>query len=154
MISGTMPQWQKNVHRFGIAITWLLLGGVGLANFHSLSLARGPRAVNGVLFVTFWLIVAAAVGIGTQLWYWRRMVSEFTYDGGALRFRTLGRASTQTRALPEIADIREWRGRGSTIGYRLTFRDGAKIYLQNTVANSTALAEQIQRYAGLSRAKI
>ena len=147
MISGTMPLWQKNIYRFGIAMTWLALGGVGLANFHSFSLARGAKAGNGMLFVTFWLIVAAAVTIGTQLWYWRRMVSEFTYDGGALRFRTLGRASMQTRALPEILDIRDWRNRGSSIGYRFRFRDGEKIYLQKTVANSTALAEQLRRAA-------
>jgi len=110
MISGAMPRWQKNVHRLGLVVTCLLLGGLGLANFYSLSIAHGLTAVNGMLFLTFWLIVVAAVGIGSQLWYWWGMVSDFTYDGGALRFRTLGRASAETRALPETADIREWAG--------------------------------------------
>jgi hypothetical protein len=80
-----------------------------------------------------------------QVWFWRRIVNELSYDGRALRFRTLGTAEMRARDLSEIADLAEWQGRGGPIGYRLRFRDGEKVYLQFGVSNSTAAVEQIRR---------
>jgi hypothetical protein len=80
-----------------------------------------------------------------QVWFRRRVVKEFNYDGSALRFSTLGTPETQTRAISEIAEIAEWQDRGGTQGYRLRFLDGQKIYLQYGVANSVAVAEQMRR---------
>jgi hypothetical protein len=70
------------------------------------------------------------------------MVCEFDFDGSTLRFRTLG--IRQTRPLADVAQVKDWRGRGGPIGYRLVFRDGAKVYLEYSVANSIALADQLR----------
>jgi hypothetical protein len=54
---------------------------------------------------------------------------------------------TQVRSFAEIKQVKEWRGRGGLIGYRLSFRDGGKVYLEYSVANSIALADQLRRDA-------
>jgi hypothetical protein len=43
-----------------------------------------------------------------QVRFWRRIVNELSYDGRALRFRTLGTAEMRARDLSEIADLAEW----------------------------------------------
>lgn len=91
-----------------------------------------------------WFAFLAALSMGLQLWYHRRTIAEFTFDGSLLRFTTLGNAGTQTRALSEIVQVREWRGRGAPLGYRLDFRDGAKVYVEYSLANATTLGEQLR----------
>jgi hypothetical protein len=82
--------------------------------------------------------------IARQSWFLRRIVCEFDYDGATLQFRTLGIQQTQVRPLADIAQVKEWRGRGGTRGYRLVFRDDWKVYLEYSVANSIALANQLR----------
>lgn len=145
MISGTMPKWQQNFHRFGFGLMCLLFGGFGLLNGRFLLLARQAGPAKGLVLSSLVFITIAGFGVGMQVWFWRRIIREFSYDGRALRFRTLGTTEMKTRDLREIADVREWRGRGGQLGYRLVFRDGQKIYLQYGVPNSVAAAEQIRR---------
>lgn len=95
-------------------------------------------------------VAVAGFGIGSQVWFRRRLISEFHYGGGALRFRTLGTAEMQLRDLSEIAKVDNWRGRGGALGYRFRFRDGHKVYLQYGVSNSVAAAEQIRHDLRLS----
>jgi hypothetical protein len=144
-ISGVMPRWQKNLHRFSFGLLFLVIGGFALVNLHFVPLLRGAGAAKGAMLIMLWMVLIAAIGIGTQLWFWRRMVSDFSYDGSALRFRTLGRPEMETRYLMEITNICDWRARGSRMGYRLTFRDKQKIYLQYSVSNSAEVAELIRR---------
>ncbi len=102
-----------------------------------------------LLISTLLYAVVAALSIVLQLWYHRRIIAQFEFDGSALRFRTLGNPEAQTRALVEVADVRPWRGRRGPIGYRLSFRDGGKAYLEYSVSNARALGEQLQAHVGL-----
>lgn len=144
-ISGVMPRWHRNVHRFGFGLMCALFALFGFMQVRFLPLSGNDRAARGAALIGVWLLAIATIGFGMQLWFWRRMVAEFSYSGQALRFRSLGRPEMQTRVLSEIADIRTWRGRGYPLGYRLRFRDGEKIYLQNSVSNCEAVVEQIRR---------
>ena len=144
MISGTMPRWQQNIHMFGFGLMCLLLGGFGLRSIRFLLPVRGVWPSKGLFVSSLVFMAVASFGIGMQLWFRRRLVKEFSYEGRALRYRTLGTAELQTRDLSEIAEIGDWRGRGGSLGYRLRFRDGEKIYLQHGVSNSAAAAEQIR----------
>jgi hypothetical protein len=123
----------------------ILFGGFGLFNGRMLLRVGEVPAQKGLLLFGLVFVAVASFGIGMQIWFRRRIVNEFTYDGHALRFRTLGMAERQTRALSEIADLGKWRGRGGPLGYRFQFRDGQKVYLQYGVSNSVAAAEQIRR---------
>jgi len=92
---------------------------------------------NRTLLVFSAMFVAMALfGIGSQIWFRRRMISDFTYDAQALRYRTLGIAEMQMRTLWDIAKVRTWRGRGGALGYVLRFRDKHKLYLEFSVSNS------------------
>jgi hypothetical protein len=102
------------------------------------------QARKGVFFMTAWIIVLAGFCIGMSVWFWKRIIIEFSYDGSALRLRTLGRPDMQTRALSEIQDVDGWRGRGGPQGYKLKFRDGQKMYLHYSVTNAAAAAERIR----------
>jgi hypothetical protein len=148
MISGEMPKWQRIVHRSGVGFMCVFFAGFGIWNvrlFLVNAAAGRARAqpIGSLLFAAM-----AVLSIGMQLWYQRRIITEFTFDGSALRFTTLGNSEAQTRALPEIVAVREWRGRGGSLGHRLAFRDGGKAYLSYSVSNATALAEQLKTYVG------
>ena len=73
------------------------------------------------------------------------LLREFNYDGRTLQFRTLGIRQTQVRPLEDIAQVKEWSGRGGPIGYRLVFRDGWKVYLEYAVPNSITWADELRR---------
>jgi len=140
-----MPKWRQNLHTIAFGVMCLLFEGFGLFAWNFLFPAGEARPAKGLLLSGLAFFAIAGLGIGTQVWFWRRIVKEFSYDGSALRFRTLGTAEMQTQELSEIADLREWQGRGGPLGYRIGFRDGKKIYLQYGVSNSVAAAEQIRR---------
>jgi hypothetical protein len=78
--------------------------------------------------------------------YLRTIVSEFRYDGSILRFRTVGRRKPQALRLTEIMSIREWKGRGGPVGYRLQSQDGEKLYLESSVSNSTTLVNLLRTH--------
>jgi hypothetical protein len=145
VISGTMPKRQQNFHTLAFGVMCLLLGGFALLSGHFLLSDGEARPAKGLLGSSLVFVAVACFGLGMLVWFRRRIVNVFSYDGCALRFSTLGRAEMQTRDLSEIADLREWRGRGGPLGFRLCFRDGQKVYLQYGVVNAAAAAEQMRR---------
>ena len=144
MISGTMPKWQQNFHTFAFGVMCLLFGGFGLLSFRFLIGAGQVHPSKGLRLISVVFVAIAGFGIGMQVWFRRRIVKEFTYEGRALQVRTLGRAKFRTLDLSELSHLREWQGRGGPLGYRLRFRDGDRVYLQYGVSNSVAAAEQIR----------
>lgn len=118
----------------------VLFAGLGLISARTAFAAtdKAPIIVS-LIFMAF-----TASAIAGQFWFQRRIVCEFAYDGATLQFRTLGIPATQVRPLAEIAEVKEWRGRGGPLGFRLVFRDGWKVYLEYSVKNSIALANQLR----------
>ena len=150
MIQGTMPKRPRIMHTLGFVFLCTVFAGVGLLSLSFLLQAsqtpsKAKPAAPGLFLASFVMIAVSAAGIGAQIWFRRRIVSEFSYDGSALRFSTMGRPARHPRDDSEIADIGEWRGRVGVLGYRLQFRDGGKLYLEYGVSNSGAAAEQISR---------
>jgi hypothetical protein len=97
------------------------------------------------------IILMAALlvgGLATNLRSLGRNITEFSYDGSALRFRTSARRDMKVRSIDEIDEINPWYGRGSglgqMLGYRLTFRDQQEVRLELRVSNAEALAERLQ----------
>jgi len=144
VISGTMPKWQQNFHTFSFGVMCFLFGGFSLFSLRFLIHAWEVHPSKGLVLISVVFFAIVGFGIGMQLWFRRRIVKEFSYDGRALLVRTLGRAEIQTLDLSELAHLGEWRGRGGPLGYRLRFRDGEKVYLQYGVSNCVAAAEQIR----------
>jgi hypothetical protein len=103
--------------------------------------ANQVRVVVSLLFLAF--TTAAITG---QFRSQRRMICDFRYDGRILQFRTLGGKQIEMRPVPDIADVREWRGRGSVLGYQLRFRDERRVYLEYSVSNSAALADRLRAH--------
>jgi hypothetical protein len=142
MIEGVMPKSHQYLNRFSGVLMSLLVEGLLLFNEIFLLRAGNAGAATGVFHLS---IVWAGFTIGIQMWFQRRIVCEFDYDGRALQFRTLGIRQTQVRPLEDLAKVKDWSGRGGPIGY--LFRGGGKVYLYYSVANSITLANQLRRDA-------
>ena len=145
VISGVMPKSRRYYHRFASGLVCFLLAGIGVLAVRLLF--QPAHRSEGLLIATLLYLAVAALGIATQVWFQRRIIGEFHFDSASFRFRALASSTTETRALSEIADVREWRGRGRALGYMLVFRDGGKAYLQHCVSNAPAVAEQLRSYA-------
>jgi len=70
-----------------------------------------------------------------------RKVVEFTCDESSFRFRISRSEPGETRALSEVAAVRESGGRGQPTGYYVIFRDGRKVFLGRSLPNAKAAAE-------------
>jgi hypothetical protein len=150
VISGTMPKWQRYVHTFGSGFMCLFFCGLGLLCVRLLLTREAPSAKVPYYASVVVMLTMSAGLIAMLLRSRRRIVTEFTYDGRALRFCTLGAPEMQIRDLSEIDKIQDWQGRGGSMGYRFRFRDGAKIYVEYAVSNAVTLAETIrQQISGL-----
>lgn len=118
----------------------VLFAGLGFIGVRVLFAAREqPPRIVSLLFMAF-----AVTAISGTMWFQRRMICGFDYDGGTLRFRTLGVPQTQVRPFSDIQQVKDWRGRGGPIGYILVFHNAGKLYLEYSVSNSIALAEQLR----------
>jgi hypothetical protein len=146
VIAGAMPKWRQYFHRFAGGFMCVWFAGLGVYSART-PFAAGTRPEKARIIVSLIFMALATSAIVAQFWFQRRIVCEFTYDGSTLQFRTLGISQTQMRPLEDIAQVKEWRGRGGPIGYRLVFQDGAKAYLEHSVANSVALVDQLRRDA-------
>lgn len=139
-----MPKWRRYFHAFAagfMCVAFVCVGCVAVRGFFPS--AAEPRT-KGLFIAGAAMIAMVIFCIGGQVWFRRRMIAEFSFDGSALRFRTLGNPEMETRDLSQIAEVRDWRGRGTPLGYRLKFRDGRKFYLEYSVSNSAAIAEEIR----------
>jgi len=120
---------------FGVLMWW---------GFHT----APPQQSRGPLgFATICLIV---LSLGIILWFWKKLIKEFNYDGRTFRFNTLASPEMQARDISAIEEVDQWTGRGSPLGFCIKFRDGAKLYLQYGVSNAVALAERLRYDLGSS----
>src|SRR3974390_3437032 len=85
------------------------LRGAGIMSVRFIFLGTSTQT-RGLVVASLIMATFAVFAILGQLWFHRRMISEFTLDGEALRFRTLGISEMQTRHIPEIAKISDWQG--------------------------------------------
>ena len=146
MIAGTMPKWQQYGHRAPLVLV-ALFGALMWWGFHT---APSHQSQGGNGFATIFLIVLGLSLIGGVLWFWKRLLKEFNYDGRTFRFNTLASPEMQARDLSAIEEVEDWTGRGGPLGFCIKFRDGAKLYLQYGVPNAAALAERIRHDLGSS----
>jgi len=150
MIAGAMPKWRRYFHRFAAGFMCLWFCGLAFIGMRTVlptgeGRADRARAVVGLLFLAFGVVATAG-----QLWFQRRIVCDFSYDGYTLQFRTLGGQAMQMRPLLDLKEVREWRGRGGPQGFRLRFRDKQRVYLEYAVSNSITLAERLRADLGAS----
>jgi hypothetical protein len=104
----------------------------------------GDPRTKGRVVASALMLAMVTFCIGGQVWFQRRTISEISFDGRGLRLRTLGTKQMETLDLSEIAEVRDWIGRGNALGYRLKFRDGRKYYLGYSVSNCAAIAAEIR----------
>jgi hypothetical protein len=144
VIEGVMPKWQRYLHNSATVFMSVLVVGMTLLYARFIIPPAHTGSAKARFFLSFLFVAFAVFGIGSLIWYHRRIIAEFRYDGSALRYRTLGTREPQDRPLADIASIRDWRGRGGQLGYRLQFQDKQKLYLEFSVSNSIALANRLQ----------
>ncbi len=146
MIAGAMPKWQQYGHRVPLVVV-ALFGVLMWWGFHTAP-SHQSQGRNG--FATICLIILGLGLIGGVLWFWKRLIKEFNYDGRTFTFNTLANPEMQAQDLSAIEEVGEWTGRGGPLGSCIMFRDGAKLYLQYGVSNAAALAERIRNDLGSS----
>src|SRR5579864_5551544 len=146
MIAGTMPKWQQYGHRAPLVMV-ALFGALMWWGYHTAPSHQSPGR-NG--FAAIFLIVLGLSLIGSVVWFWKRLIKEFNYDGGLFTFNTLANPEMQVRDLSAIEEVGDWTARGGPLGFCIKFHDGAKLYLQYGVSNAAALAERIRYDLGSS----
>ena len=146
MIAGAMPKWQQYSHRSPVVMV-ILFGALIWWGVHSAP-SHQPQGHN--VWAITWMIVLGLGFIGSGIWFWKRLIKEFNYDGRTFTFNTLANSEPQVRDVSAIEEVGEWTGRGGPLGYCIKFRDGAKLYLQNGVSNAAALAERLRYDLGSS----
>src|SRR5579871_3108311 len=107
-----MPRWRQRYHLFAACFMCLLFTGISI--IAAISVFGGARVQDGGtarIIATVVFGILAILGAVAQFWTRRRIVKEFSYDGHELRFRTLAGSEEQIWLLPEIASVREPRGR-------------------------------------------
>jgi len=149
-ISGKMTRWQQLSGRL---VTWCvtlvfvgsLLRGVFFWEFSPLG--TSPATVTRIAAVACICIVGLVVYMYMTRDI-RQCVAEFTCDDNSLRFRKLGNARTETRALSEIATAVERCDKsGVSLGCWVTFRDTPAVFLEYALLpNARALAERLRSH--------
>jgi len=143
MIAGTMPKWQQYGHR-APAVVVAFMGVWMWWGFHMVpSLQTRGHNYFAIIF-----LLALAFGVGSIIWFWKKLIKEFSYDGRTLTFNTLANPGTQVQDLSAVERVADWTGRGGTIGLSIKFRNGPKVYLHYGVPNAAAAAAQIRSDLG------
>ena len=140
MITGAMPRWQQYAHRAPVVVV-VLFGVLMWWGFHTSS-SRRPHGPN--YFATICLIAIGLGLLGSGVWFWKKLIKEFRYDGETFTFNTLADPETQARDLFAIEEVGDWTGRGGPAGFCIKFRDGTKVYLHYGVTNASAAAARIR----------
>jgi hypothetical protein len=148
VITGVMPKWQLYLHKSAGVFMFLVFGGMGFMNVRLMIAGMHAGPNRAILFFSVLFVFFVVAAVTSQVWFHRRIISEFRYDGSSLQFRTIGTQEPQMRPLADIASIREWRGRGGPLGYLLQFQDKSKLYLEFSVSNSIALANRLRTHLG------
>lgn len=139
-----MPPSKRYLHASFAGFMTLLFAGLAIFNIRFLFTAAVPGAGRPTRIVSALFIVLSAVVIWLQIWWRNRVVREFSYQDSTLRFRTLGISRQRERARKELEEVRDWRGRGGQLGYRLIFRDGSHLYLELSVSHAEELARELR----------
>jgi len=124
----------------------LLFGGLFVLSLRILLPGKGAN--RSQIAASLIMMAVSVSTIAMQFRFRTRIVREFSYDGRALRFNTLGSPAQETRDRSDIEKISEWQGRGGTQGYKIRFRGGKTIYLSSAVTNSREAAERISTDLG------
>jgi hypothetical protein len=127
---------------------FLVFGGMAFIDVRMMIAAAHAGPDRAIMFFSFLFMLIVGAAIGSQVWFHRRIISEFRYDGLTLQFRTIGIKEPQMRLLSHIKAIRDWKGRGGPLGYRLQFQDKQKLYLEFSVSNSIALVNRLRAHLG------
>jgi hypothetical protein len=143
MISGVMPRRKQIFHVCVAAFLFSVFAGAAFVNAQLLLPSHKPP-VDPLLRAIAFLFILLAVGvIAMQVWYRRRIIREFSYDGATLHYQTLSRAEAHSRFPAQLVAIRDWAGRGGVMGYQLIFRDHPKAYLEDDTPNASKLIERL-----------
>jgi len=145
MISGVMPKRKQIFHVCVAAFIFSVFAAAAFVNAELLLPSHRPPANTLLRIVSFLFILLAIAVIAMQVWYRRRIIREFSYDGATLHYQTLSRAEAHSRFPAQLVAIREWAGRGGVMGYQLIFRDAPKAYLEDDTPNATALIERLMQ---------
>jgi hypothetical protein len=104
-----MPKWRQYFYRFAGGLMCVLFAALGAGGARN-PFAAGTRPDKARIIVSLIFIAVAASAIAGQIWFQRRLVCEFDYDGPTLQFRTLGIPQTQMRPLAEITQVKDGAG--------------------------------------------
>jgi hypothetical protein len=108
MIAGAMPKWQQYSHRSPVVMV-ILFGALIWWGVHSAP-SHQPQGHN--VWAITWMIVLGLGFIGSGIWFWKRLIKEFNYDGRTFTFNTLASSETQVRDVSAIEEVGEWTARG------------------------------------------
>lgn len=143
MITGVMPKRKQFFHACVSAFIFVIFAGAGLVNGEMILPSHRPPVSDALKVIGFLFILLAMGVIAMTLWYRRRIIREFQYDGTTLHYQTLAEPHMQSRFPHQLMVIREWAGRGGLMGYQLIFRDAPKAYLEDDTPNASALIERL-----------
>jgi hypothetical protein len=143
MISGVMPKRKQLFHTCVSAFIFVIFTAAALVNGEMILPSHRPRVSEALRVIGFLFILLAIAIILWVMWYRRRIIREFQYDGVTLHYQTLTIRHMQSRFPHQLREIREWAGRGGVMGYQLFFRDAPKAYLEDDTPNATALIERL-----------
>ncbi len=143
MISGTMPKRKQLFHTCVAAFIFVIFASAALVNGEMILPSHRPPVSDALRVIGFLFILLAIGVISMAMWYRRRIIREFQYDGITLHYQTLTIRHMQSRFPHQLVVIREWAGRGGLMGYQLIFRDAPKAYLEDDTPNASALIERL-----------
>ena len=144
VIEGVMPNWRRYFHKSVAGFMSVLFGGMALISLWLMIRPAHTRADQMRFFVSFLMMLLAGAAIGSQVWFHRRIISEFRCDWSTLQFQTIGIQQPHMRPLADLTSIQDWRGKGGILGYCFQFRDRQKLYLEFSVSNSIVLANRLR----------
>ena len=145
-ISGALTKWQAVSRRPAAWLVCVAWCGAGLWLFLTAAI-RQLAPLDPILIAPISLFPVLGV-----VMFWAmtrregRRVVEFTCDEGSFRFRKVGSAQAETRALSEVARVQEVSERAGLIGYELIFRDGHKVFLERRLPNAEAAADWLRSH--------
>jgi hypothetical protein len=143
MITGVMPKRKQMFHVCVAAFIFSVFAAAALVNAELLLPSHRPPVDTLVRVISFLFILLAIAIIGMQVWFRRRIIREFSYDGATLHYQTLSRFAEHSRFPAQLVAIRDWMGRGGVMGYQLIFRDLPKAYLEDDTPNASELIERL-----------
>jgi len=149
-ISGEMTKLQQRSAMVALWFLWLFFMGILFWSvFFSELRPIGASPTTGVKIAA--IAVVCLVGSGVLVYLYgdaKRDIAEFACDKNSFRFRKLGTARSETRALAEVATVGERRDKsGLPIGCRVVFQDGTEAFLEYAMLpNARALSDRLRSH--------